>query len=82
MAKAIAGTLVKQECSLEPCKVVPCGIGGSPFGEPGFTCRVIALEEIDWVWVTPRVLSFKVVQVASHHCDELHGILQRVDADE
>ena len=53
MAKAIAGTLVKQECSLEPCKVVPCGIGGSPFGEPGFTCRVIALEEIDWVWVTP-----------------------------
>ena len=34
------------------------------------------------MWVDPRILGLEVGKVASHHGDELRGVLEGVDADE
>jgi hypothetical protein len=47
-----------------------------------FARSVVALKEIDGMWVFPHVLGLEVREVAAHHGDQLRGVLKGVDAHE
>ncbi len=65
---------------MEASEVATGGARSASFCEPQFACGVVALEEVDGMWVILCVLGLKVREVAAHHGDELHGVLEGVDA--
>jgi hypothetical protein len=68
--------LVEEEGSLEPSEFSARGTGGAAFGEPRFSGSVVTLEEIYGVGVLARSGCLETLEMAAHHCDELHRILE------
>ncbi len=57
----VASTLVEKESSLEPGKLMAGGAQGATFGEPRFSSRVIALEEVGGMENRARALQLSDV---------------------
>ena len=74
--------MIEKESGLQMCEVMARGTGGAPFVEPRLACGVVAFEQVDRVWVDPGGSRFEVVEMTTHHGDELGGVLEAVDADE
>lgn len=74
--------MIEKYGGLEAGEVSSCVAEGAALGEPRFSGRVVAFEPVDGVWIVSDGARLQVVQVTAHHCDELCGVLERVDADE
>jgi hypothetical protein len=71
--------LIEEEHGLKASEVATGGARSASLSEPRLACGVVALEEIDWMWVVSCILGLEVRDVATHHGYELRGVLEGVD---
>ena len=61
--KVVSRAGFEKECGLEAGKIAACCTRGATLGQPGLSHSVVALEEVDGLWVTAPHQGLEVVEV-------------------
>ena len=61
--KVVSRAGFEKECGLEAGKIAACCARGATLGQPGLSHSVVALEEVDGLWVTAPHQGLEVVEV-------------------